>query len=68
MISVYAPQSITDKRSLWSYITSLITRWNGECMVMGDFNEVRNEGERLGSIFCAQGAYEFNNYFEFGSC
>nr|GEW35841.1 RNA-directed DNA polymerase, eukaryota, nucleotide-binding alpha-beta plait domain protein [Tanacetum cinerariifolium] len=23
----------TGKRSLWSYITSLITRWNGDCMV-----------------------------------
>ncbi|GJT12682.1 RNA-directed DNA polymerase, eukaryota [Tanacetum coccineum] len=62
IISVYAPQSITDKRSLWSYITSLITRWNGECMVMGDFNEVRIEGERMGSIFNAKGANEFNNF------
>nr|GEV94057.1 RNA-directed DNA polymerase, eukaryota [Tanacetum cinerariifolium] len=48
MISIYAPQSATGKRSLWSYITSLITRWNGDCMVMGDFNEVRCMEDRMG--------------------
>ncbi|GJZ53043.1 RNA-directed DNA polymerase, eukaryota, partial [Tanacetum coccineum] len=41
VISVYAPQSLSSKQMLWSYISSLIVRWNGECLVMGDFNEVR---------------------------
>ncbi|GKC82742.1 RNA-directed DNA polymerase, eukaryota [Tanacetum coccineum] len=62
MISIYAPQSATGKRSLWSYITSLITRWNGDCMVMGDFNEVRCMEDRMGSVFNVQGANEFNNF------
>nr|GEV04833.1 RNA-directed DNA polymerase, eukaryota [Tanacetum cinerariifolium] len=62
MISIYAPQSATGKRSLWSYITSLITRWNGDCMVMGDFNEVRCMKDRMGSVFNVQGANEFNNF------
>ncbi|GJY93663.1 RNA-directed DNA polymerase, eukaryota, nucleotide-binding alpha-beta plait domain protein [Tanacetum coccineum] len=44
------PQSITSKRSLWSYISSLISRWDGHCMVMGDFNEVRCMEDRLGSV------------------
>nr|GFB03841.1 RNA-directed DNA polymerase, eukaryota [Tanacetum cinerariifolium] len=48
MISIYAPPSATGKRSLWSYITSLITRWNGDCMVMGDLNEVRCMEDRMG--------------------
>nr|GFB63429.1 RNA-directed DNA polymerase, eukaryota [Tanacetum cinerariifolium] len=48
MISIYAPQSATGKCSLWSYITSLITRWNGDCMVMGDFNEVKCLEDRMG--------------------
>ncbi|GJU80012.1 RNA-directed DNA polymerase, eukaryota [Tanacetum coccineum] len=34
------------KRSLWEYISSLIARWNGESIVMGDFNKVRFEEER----------------------
>nr|GEU36510.1 RNA-directed DNA polymerase, eukaryota [Tanacetum cinerariifolium] len=62
MISIYALRSATGKRSLWSYITSLITRWNGDCMVMGDFNEVRCMEDRMGSVFNVQGANEFNNF------
>nr|GEW30009.1 RNA-directed DNA polymerase, eukaryota, reverse transcriptase zinc-binding domain protein [Tanacetum cinerariifolium] len=40
----------------------LISRWNGESIVMGDFNEVRFERNRLGLVFNAQGANEFNNF------
>nr|GEW45851.1 RNA-directed DNA polymerase, eukaryota [Tanacetum cinerariifolium] len=54
--------STTGKRSLWSYITSLITRWNSDCMVMGDFNEVRCMEDRMGSVFNVQRANEFNNF------
>ncbi|GJU31029.1 RNA-directed DNA polymerase, eukaryota, partial [Tanacetum coccineum] len=66
LISVYAPQAITDKRVLWSYISSLIARWDGDCIVMEDFNEVRYVEERLGSVFHAQEASEFN-YFIYNS-
>ncbi|GJV80214.1 RNA-directed DNA polymerase, eukaryota [Tanacetum coccineum] len=62
VVSIYAPQSITSKRSLWSYISSLISRWDGHCMVMGDFNEVRCMEDRLGSVYNAQGANEFNSF------
>ncbi|GJU46307.1 RNA-directed DNA polymerase, eukaryota [Tanacetum coccineum] len=48
MISVYAPQAVSNKRVLWTYLTSLINRWNGESIVMGDFNEVRRMEERWG--------------------
>ncbi|GJU29576.1 RNA-directed DNA polymerase, eukaryota, partial [Tanacetum coccineum] len=37
-------------------------RWNGECMVMGDFNKVRCLEERMGSVFNVQGANAFNNF------
>ncbi|GJU69084.1 RNA-directed DNA polymerase, eukaryota [Tanacetum coccineum] len=62
VVSIYAPQSITSKRSLWSYISSLISRWDGHCMVMGDFNEVRCMEDCLGSVYNAQGANEFNSF------
>ncbi|GKC43077.1 RNA-directed DNA polymerase, eukaryota [Tanacetum coccineum] len=54
VVSIYAPQSITSKRSLWSYISSLISRWDGYCMVMGDFNEVRLHGRIVGSVYNGQ--------------
>ncbi|GKA88970.1 RNA-directed DNA polymerase, eukaryota [Tanacetum coccineum] len=62
IIAIYAPQSITEKPTLWQYITHLINLWNGECIVMGDFNEVRSEEERLGSSFNVSGANEFNAF------
>nr|GEX76886.1 RNA-directed DNA polymerase, eukaryota [Tanacetum cinerariifolium] len=62
VISMYASQSVSSKRMLWRYISSLITRWNGESMVMGDFNEVRRMEERWGSTFNAQGASVFNSF------
>ncbi|GKC50994.1 RNA-directed DNA polymerase, eukaryota, partial [Tanacetum coccineum] len=45
-IVVYAPQQATYKRCLWDYLSTIIGRWNGESIVMGDFNEVRTSDER----------------------
>nr|GEU84207.1 hypothetical protein [Tanacetum cinerariifolium] len=59
IISVYAPQESTEKRDLWSYLRSLIDRWDGETVIMGDFNEVRHEHERFGTTFNSQGAKVF---------
>ncbi|GJS90243.1 RNA-directed DNA polymerase, eukaryota [Tanacetum coccineum] len=40
----------------------LLSRWNGDVLVTGDFNEVRFEKERLGSVFNVHGANEFNSF------
>ncbi|GJS27004.1 RNA-directed DNA polymerase [Tanacetum coccineum] len=32
---------------LWQYLNILIDRWNGDVIVMGDFNEVRHKDERF---------------------
>ncbi|GJZ17522.1 hypothetical protein Tco_0553645 [Tanacetum coccineum] len=37
--SVYAPQDLTDQRVLWDYILRLIDRWDGDYVIMRDFNE-----------------------------
>nr|GEX93923.1 RNA-directed DNA polymerase, eukaryota [Tanacetum cinerariifolium] len=62
VISVYAPQALSEKRLLWNYISLLIIRWGGECIVMGDFNEVRCVEERMGSVFNIHGANAFNDF------
>ncbi|GJU29199.1 RNA-directed DNA polymerase, eukaryota [Tanacetum coccineum] len=51
-----------NERNVLCYITSLITRWDGESIVMGDFNEVGYVEERMGSVYNAQGANEFNDF------
>ncbi|GJY36025.1 RNA-directed DNA polymerase, eukaryota [Tanacetum coccineum] len=62
IISVYAPQELTEKRDLWNYLRSLIDRREGETVIMGDFNEVRFKHERFGTNFNIQGASAFNNF------
>nr|GEW21481.1 RNA-directed DNA polymerase, eukaryota [Tanacetum cinerariifolium] len=37
-----------------------IPKKDGHCLVMGDFNEARYPGDRMGTMFNAQGANEFN--------
>ncbi|GJX99834.1 RNA-directed DNA polymerase, eukaryota [Tanacetum coccineum] len=37
-------------------------RWDGDCVIIGDFNEVRTEQERYGSVFNVQGANAFNSF------
>nr|GFB71567.1 RNA-directed DNA polymerase, eukaryota [Tanacetum cinerariifolium] len=59
---VYTPQSVSSKRMLWSYLASLITSWNGESLIMGDFNRVRCIEERWGSVFNVHGANAFNSF------
>ncbi|GJY03253.1 RNA-directed DNA polymerase, eukaryota [Tanacetum coccineum] len=61
-IIVYASQVGSYKRALWSYLELIINRWNGESIIMGDFNEVRRMEERWGSIFYMNGARAFNNF------
>nr|GEU49137.1 RNA-directed DNA polymerase, eukaryota [Tanacetum cinerariifolium] len=46
IISVYAPQELTEKKMLWDYLSNVMSNWEGEVVVMGDFNEVRNKDER----------------------
>ncbi|GJZ90989.1 RNA-directed DNA polymerase, eukaryota [Tanacetum coccineum] len=47
-VVVYASQHGSRKRMLWDYISTILGRWNGESIVMGDFNEVRSSDERGG--------------------
>ncbi|GJT68314.1 RNA-directed DNA polymerase, eukaryota [Tanacetum coccineum] len=67
IISVYAPQDLTEKKVLWDYILHLIDRWDGDCVIMGDFNKVRTEQERYGSVFNVQGANAFNSFISLAS-
>ncbi|GJV14856.1 RNA-directed DNA polymerase, eukaryota [Tanacetum coccineum] len=50
------------------YGTWLPRRWNGEVIIMGDFNEVRSEDERRGSVYNPFYAECFDHFhFFFGS-
>nr|GEZ09092.1 RNA-directed DNA polymerase, eukaryota [Tanacetum cinerariifolium] len=68
IVVIYAPRSLYHKRVLWDYISSLIARWNGETIVMGDFNEVRSIDERFGSMFNQSSSRLFNHFITSALC
>nr|GEX74003.1 RNA-directed DNA polymerase, eukaryota [Tanacetum cinerariifolium] len=48
------------KKMLWDYLSFVIRNWDGEVVIMGDFNEVCDISERFGSIFNKHDAEAFN--------
>ncbi|GKC41107.1 RNA-directed DNA polymerase, eukaryota, partial [Tanacetum coccineum] len=59
---VYTPHDIKEKFMLWDYLQCEITRWKGQVIIMRDFNEVRVQYDRYGSVFNARGAQIFNSF------
>nr|GEU34783.1 RNA-directed DNA polymerase, eukaryota, reverse transcriptase zinc-binding domain protein [Tanacetum cinerariifolium] len=44
------------------YLSLVMSKWEGEVVIMGDFNEVRNKSERFGTLFNRHGADVFNRF------
>ncbi|GKA04343.1 cytochrome P450 [Tanacetum coccineum] len=61
-IVVYTPQCIRKKKILWDNLNSILVENDCLSVIVGDFNEVRNPDERIGSLFCPRGANLFNNF------
>ncbi|GJY46340.1 putative RNA-directed DNA polymerase, eukaryota, reverse transcriptase zinc-binding domain protein [Tanacetum coccineum] len=61
-IAVYAPQDLASKIILWSNLSQLISNWDGIALIMGDFNEVREVGDRFGSVFNEKQSAMFNSF------
>nr|GFA34064.1 RNA-directed DNA polymerase, eukaryota, nucleotide-binding alpha-beta plait domain protein [Tanacetum cinerariifolium] len=55
-----------DNSTVLDYFIAIMDRWKGDVIVMGDFNEVRSEDERYGSIFNARGADAFSLFISTG--
>nr|GFB05920.1 RNA-directed DNA polymerase, eukaryota [Tanacetum cinerariifolium] len=62
LVMVYAPHDRRDKRMLWDYLSMVVNNWEGEVIMMGDFNEVRLQSDRFGSVFHARDAEVFNSF------
>nr|GEU96677.1 RNA-directed DNA polymerase, eukaryota [Tanacetum cinerariifolium] len=62
IIAVYAPQESKEKQSLWGFLQQEIGKWNGDVIIMGDFNEVRVKSDRFGSHFNPYAAQRFNSF------
>ncbi|GKC17607.1 RNA-directed DNA polymerase, eukaryota, partial [Tanacetum coccineum] len=61
-IAVYAPQDMASKIILWSNLSQLISKWDGIALTMGDLNEVREVGDRFGSVYNKKHSEIFNSF------
>nr|GEW05140.1 RNA-directed DNA polymerase, eukaryota [Tanacetum cinerariifolium]GEW05149.1 RNA-directed DNA polymerase, eukaryota [Tanacetum cinerariifolium] len=66
IIALYAAQEVSEKRMLWEYLNYVIDNWNGEVIIMEDFNKVRSREERYGTTFNKWGADVFNSFIYLG--
>ncbi|XP_023749748.1 uncharacterized protein LOC111898035 [Lactuca sativa] len=62
IVNVYAPQSVTEKRSLWEDLTLLKSQTPGTWIFLGDFNVVSHPKERFNSSFCKYTTSDFNKF------
>ncbi|GKA04200.1 RNA-directed DNA polymerase, eukaryota [Tanacetum coccineum] len=53
---------IGSQRDYHDFHRHMIDSWDGEFVLLGDFNEVHTEHERYGTIFNLQGPNGFNNF------
>ncbi|GJU08291.1 RNA-directed DNA polymerase, eukaryota, reverse transcriptase zinc-binding domain protein, partial [Tanacetum coccineum] len=61
MVNIYGPQDQVSKLSLWNRLQDFMHHHNG---MFGDMNAVRNEQERVGSIFNNIEADYFNSFID----
>ncbi|GJR86115.1 RNA-directed DNA polymerase, eukaryota [Tanacetum coccineum] len=67
ILCVWDPKMFLKENSTVSdYFIAIMGKWKGDVIIMGDFNEVRCQEERFGSIFNSQGAAAFNNFISLG--
>nr|GEV05024.1 RNA-directed DNA polymerase, eukaryota, reverse transcriptase zinc-binding domain protein [Tanacetum cinerariifolium] len=64
IINVYGPQHQPNKSTLWSILRDFILSHPGKVILFGDLNEVRNDFERVGSIFSSGDAAIFNDFIQ----
>ncbi|GJS00739.1 RNA-directed DNA polymerase, eukaryota, reverse transcriptase zinc-binding domain protein [Tanacetum coccineum] len=64
MVNIYGPQDQVSKLALWNRLQDFMHHHNGSYIMFGDMNAVRNEQERVGSIFNNIEADYFNYFID----
>nr|GEZ64241.1 RNA-directed DNA polymerase, eukaryota [Tanacetum cinerariifolium] len=55
IVSVYAPQDFSERKILWDYIAHMIQSWEGECVILRDFNEEESDSTKKESSITIAG-------------
>ncbi|XP_071687533.1 uncharacterized protein [Rutidosis leptorrhynchoides] len=67
IVNVYGPHDDNNKKSLWNSLHNLIDASDEAWLLCGDFNEVRNQNERLNCDFIDHRARLFNDFITINS-
>ncbi|MFS7999333.1 putative RNA-directed DNA polymerase [Helianthus anomalus] len=62
LVNVYAPNDAISRRGVWMEIMGFRNSLQGLWVMMGDFNDVRDESERMNSEFVEANARAFNDF------
>lgn len=63
-VNVYGPCQSSDRLKVWNSLLNLRNSFPNPWCVGGDFNEIRNLGERQGSSFRDRGMADFNAFID----
>ncbi|XP_071728880.1 uncharacterized protein [Rutidosis leptorrhynchoides] len=62
VVNVYGPHSDVNKKILWDSLSNLMGNNDMAWVLCGDFNEVREQGDRLNCFFHQRRATRFNDF------
>ncbi|XP_028105225.1 uncharacterized protein LOC114304243 [Camellia sinensis] len=64
VVNIYALNDVIRRKALWENLLTLKTNFSNPWCLGGDFNEIRNVGERIGVSRRDRGMQEFNDFIE----
>lgn len=64
VVNIYRPHVEVTKKEVWDSLSRLTESIEAVWCLCGDFNEVRNQNERLNCTFNEQGAVRFNKFIK----
>ena len=66
LVNIYGPQGSRQKEELWSELLNIMNSIEAVWILLGDFNAIRSQDERLGTIFVERDAKAFNEFIARG--
>ncbi|XP_071714196.1 uncharacterized protein [Rutidosis leptorrhynchoides] len=64
IVNVYGPHNDSGKKNMWNNLDSIIGGIDSAWVICGDFNEVRENADRLNCVFNQIRASRFNNFIK----
>ncbi|GJY51616.1 RNA-directed DNA polymerase, eukaryota, reverse transcriptase zinc-binding domain protein [Tanacetum coccineum] len=64
MINIYGPQEKEEKFLVWNRLLEFIRNHEGQFVLFGDMNEIRDKSERYGTMFSRVEAQMFNSFID----